>query len=95
MILDPEQYNGKRMVIAGGGDSALDWTIFLSDIVEELTLVHRSESFRGTPDSVNKVMELAESGKRNLAPRLENVELIHNGLYGMRCGGPPGCCGFY
>ncbi|MGY0036014.1 NAD(P)/FAD-dependent oxidoreductase [Pedobacter sp. NJ-S-72] len=79
----------KEWVIAGGGDSALDWTIFLSDIVEELTLVHRSENFRGTPDSVNKVMELAESGKINLAlnsnlhavsgyPRLENVELIHN-----------------
>lgn len=89
MILNPEQYNGQKMVIAGGGDSALDWTIFLSDIVEELTLVHRSESFRGAPDSVNKVMELAGSGKINLAlnsnlhsisgyDRLENVELIHN-----------------
>jgi thioredoxin reductase (NADPH) len=66
MILDPEKYRGKKMVIAGGGDSALDWTIFLSELCSELTLVHRSESFRGAPDSVNKVMKLSESGKINL-----------------------------
>jgi thioredoxin reductase (NADPH) len=66
MILDPEKYRGKKMVIAGGGDSALDWTIFLSELCSELTLVHRSESFRGAPDSVNKVMKLNESGKINL-----------------------------
>ena len=54
------------MLIAGGGDSALDWTIFLSSICSELTLVHRSESFRGAPDSVNKVMKLAEEGKIKL-----------------------------
>jgi len=89
MILDPEKYRGQKMVIAGGGDSALDWTIFLADIVDELTLVHRSESFRGAPDSVNKVMALAESGKINLVlnsnlksvsgdGKLESVEIIHN-----------------
>lgn len=66
MILDPEKYRNQKMVIAGGGDSALDWTIFLSEICSELTLVHRSESFRGAPDSVSKVMELAESGKIKL-----------------------------
>lgn len=66
MILDPEKYRSKRMVLAGGGDSALDWTIFLADVASELTLVHRSESFRGAPDSVNKVMKLAEEGKINL-----------------------------
>ncbi len=66
MILDPEKYRGKRMVIAGGGDSALDWTIFLSSICSELTLVHRSESFRGAPDSVSKVLKLAEEGKIKL-----------------------------
>jgi thioredoxin reductase (NADPH) len=66
MILDPEKYRGKRMVLAGGGDSALDWTIFLADVASQLTLVHRSESFRGAPDSVNKVMNLAEQGKIKL-----------------------------
>ena len=66
MILDPEKYRDQKMVIAGGGDSALDWTIFLSEVCSELTLVHRSESFRGAPDSVNKVMKLAEEGKIKL-----------------------------
>lgn len=66
MILDPEKYRNQRMIIAGGGDSALDWTIFLSEICSDLTLVHRSESFRGAPDSVNKVMKLAEDGKIRL-----------------------------
>jgi thioredoxin reductase (NADPH) len=66
MIIDPEKYRGQKMVIAGGGDSALDWTIFLSEVCSELVLVHRSESFRGAPDSVNKVMALAEAGKIKL-----------------------------
>jgi thioredoxin reductase (NADPH) len=66
MILDPEHYRGKRMVLAGGGDSALDWAIFLADVAKEVTLVHRSESFRGAPDSVNKVMNLAKDGKIKL-----------------------------
>lgn len=66
MILDPEKFRGQKVVLAGGGDSALDWTIFLADVASELTLIHRSESFRGAPDSVNKVMKLAEEGKINL-----------------------------
>lgn len=87
MILDPEKYRNQRVVIAGGGDSALDWTIFLSEICSELTLVHRSESFRGAPDSVNKVMKLAEEGKIRLLlntnigsvngdAKLESVSLV-------------------
>jgi thioredoxin reductase (NADPH) len=66
MVLDPEVYRNKKIVLAGGGDSALDWTIFLANIAKEVTLVHRSESFRGAPDSVNKVMNLAEQGKIRL-----------------------------
>jgi thioredoxin reductase (NADPH) len=66
MILDPEKFRDKKIVLAGGGDSALDWAIFLSDIAKEITLVHRSESFRGAPNSVNKVLDLAQSGKINL-----------------------------
>lgn len=66
MVLDPETYRDKNIVIAGGGDSALDWTIFLANVSKKVTLVHRSESFRGAPDSVNKVMKLAEEGKIDL-----------------------------
>ena len=89
MILDPEKYRDQKMVIAGGGDSALDWTIYLAEVCSELTLVHRSESFRGAPDSVAKVMALAESGKINLilnsnlqavqgTDKLEQVEIVQN-----------------
>src|ERR1700741_2037424 len=66
MVLDPETYRDKKIVIAGGGDSALDWTIFLANVAKEVTLVHRSEAFRGAPDSVNKVLKLAEEGKIKL-----------------------------
>ena len=66
MVLDPEAYRDKNLVIAGGGDSALDWTIFLANVAKKVTLVHRSESFRGAPDSVNKVMALAADGKIDL-----------------------------
>lgn len=66
MIIDPEKYRNKRVILAGGGDSALDWAIFLADVAKQITLVHRSESFRGAPDSVNKVMNLAKEGKINL-----------------------------
>lgn len=74
MVLDPEAYRNKNILLAGGGDSALDWTIFLANIAKKVTLVHRSESFRGAPDSVNKVMNLAEQGKINL---LLNTNLTH------------------
>ncbi|TJY67160.1 NAD(P)/FAD-dependent oxidoreductase [Sphingobacterium alkalisoli] len=66
MVKNPEIYREKKLVIAGGGDSALDWTIYLSDIAQEITLVHRSDSFRGAPDSADKVYELAKKGKINL-----------------------------
>jgi thioredoxin reductase (NADPH) len=79
MILDPEHYRGKKMVIAGGGDSALDWAIFLADIAKEVTLVHRSESFRGAPDSVNKVMNLAKEGKIKLLLNSNLSSLSGNG----------------
>lgn len=79
MILDPEHYRNKKLVIAGGGDSALDWTIFLSEICTELTLVHRSESFRGAPDSVDKVLQLADEGKINLHLNTNLSSVFGNG----------------
>ena len=62
IIKDPEKYNDKKVVIAGGGDSALDWTIFLSDKARSLTLVHRRNEFRGAFDSVEKVQKLKNKG---------------------------------
>jgi thioredoxin reductase (NADPH) len=63
LIKEPEQYRGKRVVIAGGGDSALDWSIFLANIASEVHLVHRRNEFRGALDSVEKVIELRKAGK--------------------------------
>ncbi len=66
MIREPELYRDKDVVIAGGGDSALDWSIFLTDVAKSVTLVHRRNEFRGALDSVEKVQELKDAGKINL-----------------------------
>ena len=79
IIKDPEFYRDKRVVLAGGGDSALDWTIFLADVAKDITLVHRREKFRGAPDSVEKVMHLAEEGKIQLLTNSEVIGLHGNG----------------
>ncbi|TSJ48069.1 NAD(P)/FAD-dependent oxidoreductase [Fluviicola chungangensis] len=77
MIKDPEVFRGKKCVIAGGGDSALDWSIYLAEnnIASEVTLVHRSASFRGHLDSVQKVIDLADSGKIMLITEAEVTDL--------------------
>ena len=62
IIKDPEVYRGQKVVIAGGGDSALDWAIFLSEVASEVTLIHRRNEFRGALDSVEKVQELKDRG---------------------------------
>ncbi|MBT7653443.1 MAG: NAD(P)/FAD-dependent oxidoreductase [Flavobacteriales bacterium] len=82
IIKDPEFYRGKKVVISGGGDSALDWTVFLADVASEVTLVHRRSSFRGHPDSVQKVMDLAEAGKITL---LTNAEVVGVGGDNVLC----------
>jgi thioredoxin reductase (NADPH) len=75
IIKDPEFYRGKKCVIAGGGDSALDWSIFLAEkkIAKEVVLVHRSSSFRGHLDSVQRVIDLAEQNKIKLITEAEVV----------------------
>lgn len=79
IVKDPEVYRGQRVVIAGGGDSALDWAIYLTEVASEVTLVHRREGFRGALDSVEKVMELSEQGRINLLTSAQVVGLSGNG----------------
>lgn len=79
VIRDPEIYREKRVVIAGGGDSALDWTIYLAEIAQEVTLIHRRKEFRGAPDSVEKIHELSSAGRVNLITDAEAVGLRGNG----------------
>ena len=89
IIKDPEFYRDKQVVIAGGGDSALDWTIFLANVAKKVILVHRRNDFRGALDSVEKVHELFENGKIELIKesqvvglngedKLESVEIQHD-----------------
>jgi thioredoxin reductase (NADPH) len=61
-----DAFLGKRLVIVGGGDSALDWTLNLQPIAKSLTLVHRRDEFRGAPDSVNKMRALVTAGGMDL-----------------------------
>ncbi|MCK8480863.1 NAD(P)/FAD-dependent oxidoreductase [Psychroserpens algicola] len=75
-IKNPERYRNKRVVISGGGDSALDWSIFLADIASEVTLIHRRNEFRGALDSVERVQELKLLGKINVITPAE-VTAIH------------------
>ncbi len=58
-----EAFRGKRILIVGGGDSALDWTLNLAPLASHLTLLHRRDAFRAAPDSVNKMMALVGEGK--------------------------------
>jgi len=75
IIKDPEFYRNKKVVISGGGDSALDWSIFLADVASEVTLIHRRNEFRGALDSVEKVGELKLLGKINLITPAEVTKL--------------------
>lgn len=89
-VKDPEKFRNKKIVISGGGDSALDWSIFLSNVASEVTLVHRRNEFRGALDSVEKVQELKKQGKIKLitpaevigfkgSERIESVDIEING----------------
>lgn len=81
IIKDPNFYKGKRVVISGGGDSALDWTIFLADgLAAEVSMVHRRTSFRGHLDSVQKVIDMAEAGKITLFTDAEVVGVEGDGM---------------
>lgn len=83
-VTNKQQFEGKRVLIAGGGDSAVDWALMLEPIAKEVTLVHRREKFRAHEHSVNQLMN---SSVRVLTPyqitdlkgdeRIEQVVLTH------------------
>ncbi|MHC2993276.1 ferredoxin-NADP reductase [Pontibacter sp. HJ8] len=79
MVRDPELFRSKRIVLAGGGDSALDWTIYLAGLAEELTLIHRGSTFRGAPESAEKVLSLAEEGHIKLLLKSNVTNVNGNG----------------
>ena len=78
-VKDPEIFRDKKLVITGGGDSALDWTIHLASLAKHLTLIHRNETFRGAPDSAEKVFALARAGKIDLLLSTQLKSVSGNG----------------
>ncbi len=87
-IIEKKIFKGKKVVISGGGDSALDWTIELSKIAKKVTLIHRRNQFRGAVDSANQIQKLKDEGvidvitpatllKINGDDCVKNVELNH------------------
>lgn len=90
-VRNPEQFRGRHVVLAGGGDSALDWTIFLADIAEKVTLIHRGDTFRGAPDAAEKVFELAKIDKIDLLLKTRVISLDGAGhLEALTLVGPEG-----
>ena len=65
-VRNPEQFAGKRMVICGGGDSALDWALHFADQAASVTLIHRRDEFKAAPQSVAKMRALCATGKMQL-----------------------------
>ncbi len=62
LIRRREDFRGRRVVIAGGGDSAVDWALSLADIAERVMVVHRRPKFRAAPQSAAQLQRLAEDG---------------------------------
>jgi thioredoxin reductase (NADPH) len=69
-----DAFRDKRLLIVGGGDSALDWTINLHPVAKRVTLLHRRDQFRAAPDSVNKMRALVADGAMDL--KLGQVTLL-------------------
>ena len=76
IVKDPEKYKNKKVAISGGGDSALDWAIYLAKgVASEVTLIHRRDSFRGHLDSVDQINKMTSTGKINLITNAEVTQL--------------------
>jgi thioredoxin reductase (NADPH) len=90
-VRDAQQLAGKRLVIFGGGDSALDWTVALAPAAQSLTLVHRRDQFRGAPATVARMRELQAAGRlEQLEGVAESLLTQGNALQGVRIKGNDG-----
>ncbi len=90
-VKDPERFNGRNLVICGGGDSALDWALSLHEKAESLVLLHRRDNFRAAPASVAKMKELCNLNKiQFLIGQLTGFEAIDGKLREIKITGNDG-----
>jgi len=83
-IRDPEQFTGKKIVICGGGDSALDWALHFVGKAASVTLIHRRDEFKATPQSVAKMRTLCASGEMQLLiGQITGIEASNGKLTGI------------
>lgn len=75
-VKNREDFRNKRIVIAGGGDSAVDWALSLSEIAEHVSVVHRRPKFRAAPESIDQMTALVESGKLDLVTSYQLDSLL-------------------
>ncbi|MBM3618305.1 MAG: NAD(P)/FAD-dependent oxidoreductase [Alphaproteobacteria bacterium] len=85
LVKRKEDFRGKKVVIAGGGDSAVDWALSLADIAEKLYVVHRRPKFRAAPESCSQLDALAASGKVEMVIpyQLSGLEGVDGKLTGV------------
>jgi thioredoxin reductase (NADPH) len=79
LVKRAEDFRGRRVVVAGGGDSAVDWTLALADIAARVSVVHRRARFRAAPESVRKLEALAEAGRLDLVVPYQLARLEGDG----------------
>jgi thioredoxin reductase (NADPH) len=83
-IKNPEQFVGKKVVICGGGDSALDWALHFVDTAASVTLIHRRDEFKAAPQSVAKMRALCAAGKMQLViGQITDLESTNSQLTGV------------
>jgi len=78
-VRDPGQFAGKKLLILGGGDSALDWALELVDTAERVTVVHRRDEYRAMPDSVSKLRSLVAEGRMDVIENAKATEINGEG----------------
>jgi ferredoxin/flavodoxin---NADP+ reductase len=79
LVGEKREFEGKRVLIVGGGDSACDWTLNLLDTASDITLVHRREGFRAHEVTVGEIMQAAEAGKVDVRTPYQIKEVSGNG----------------
>ena len=79
-VKQPEQFIGKRIVICGGGDAALDWALYFANTAASVTLIHRRNEFKAAPQSIAKMRELCDQGKIQLLIGQITELKIQNGM---------------